>query len=65
MCEIERRIEKPLELRPRPKEDPFSWMERVCGWMLNEIALIAFNQKISPRIRLEALQFLLDRALGK
>ena len=52
-------------LSPRPAEDLMTWLERNTVQFLKELVAVGFDQSAAASVRLDALRWLLSRAMPK
>ena len=54
-----------LHLAPRPGEDLMAWLDRNAVHFLKELVAVGIDQSVAVSIRLDALRWLLSRAMPK
>ena len=53
------------DLAPRPGEDLMTWLERNTVQFLKEMVAVGIDPSAAPRIRFDALRWLLSRVMPK
>jgi len=53
------------DLAPRPGEDLMAWLDRNAVHFLKELVAVGIDQSVAASVRIEALRWLLARAMPK